>query len=278
MYLTNALDPPGEGQLTLGFLPALAHEAEAVNEIKRKRRFTVVIGNPPYKSISLNRGGWIRKLVDDYLQLPKGRMEERGNRNQLQDDYVKFYRLAHKLTRTMGVVGLITNSSYLRGPWFRGVRYQLLRTFTAISILDLHGAQSHSLDSHESDHNIFEITTSVAIALLRTRLSDASKNRVSYAEILGQRRAKYDFLSSRSVLTVASQDLTPGPDNQWRLLPHDSTGQEEWSHWLPLTEFFNSWGAGVLTNRNGLAVDADRRALVRRRSVVSPTSPFLTQS
>ena len=264
VYLTNALEPASDGQLTLDFLPALAHEAEAVNEIKRKRQFTVVIGNPPYKSISLNRGGWIRKLVDDYLQLPKGRMEERGNRNQLQDDYVKFYRFAHKLTRTTGVVGLITNSSYLRGPWFRGVRYQLLRTFTAITILDLHGAQSHSLDSHESDHNVFEITTSVAIAFLRTRLSDASKNRVSYAEIIGQRRAKYDFLSAHSVLTVASQDLTPRPDNQWRLLPHDSTGQEEWSHWLPLTEFFNSWGAGVLTNRNGLAVDTDRRALVQK--------------
>ena len=113
VYLTNALDPAGDEQLImLDFLPALAHEAKAVNEIKRKQRFTVVIGNPPYKSISLNRGAWIRKLVEDYLQLPKGRMEERGNRNQLQDDYVKFYRLAHRLTRTTGVVGLITNSSY----------------------------------------------------------------------------------------------------------------------------------------------------------------------
>ena len=263
VYLTNALEPPGSGQLTFDFLPALAHEAAAVNEIKQKKRFTVVIGNPPYRSISLNRGGWIRKLVDDYLQLPKGPMKERGNRNQLQDDYVKFYRLAHRLTRTTGVVGVITNSSYLRGPWFRGMRYQLLRTFREISILDLHGAQSHSLDSHESDQNVFEITTPVAIALLRTRSSDAPK-RVRYAEIVGQRQAKYDFLSSHTVLTVASQDLTPDPRNQWRLLPHDSTGLEEWSQWLPLSEFFNSWGAGVLTNRNGLAVDVDRRILMKK--------------
>ena len=264
VYLTNALEPAEDEQLMLDFLPALAHEAKAVNEIKRKQRFTVVIGNPPYKSVSLNRGVWIRKLVDDYLQLPEGRMEERGNRNQLQDDYVKFYRFAHRLTRTTGVVALITNSSYLRGPWFRGMRYQLLRTFKAISILDLHGAQSHSLDSHESDHNVFEITTAVAIVLLRTQPSDAPKNRVCYAEIVGQRQVKYDFLSSHSVLTVASQDLTPGPGNQWRLLPHDSTGQEEWTNWLPLPEFFNSWGAGVLTNRNGLAVDADRRVLMQK--------------
>ena len=55
VYLTNALEPPRQGQLTLGFLPALAHEAEAVNEIKRKQRFTVVIGNPPYSGLSSNR-------------------------------------------------------------------------------------------------------------------------------------------------------------------------------------------------------------------------------
>ena len=46
----------GDEQLTLDFLPALAHEAEAVNEIKRKQRFTVVIGNPPYSGLSSNMG------------------------------------------------------------------------------------------------------------------------------------------------------------------------------------------------------------------------------
>ena len=264
VYLTNALEPTTDSQFTLEFLPALAQEAAAVNEVKRRQRFTVVIGNPPYKSVSLNRGTWIRQLVDDYLQLPTGPMQERGNRNQLQDDYVKFYRLAHKLTRTVGVIGLITNSSYLRGPWFRGMRYQLLRTFESINILDLHGAQSHSLDSHETDQNVFEITTSVAIALLRVGSSEQPENRFDYAEIVGQRQDKYDYLRSHSALTVTSQDLTPDPDNQWRLLPHDSTGQEEWNRWLPLSDFFNSWGAGVLTNRNGLAVDSDRQILLQK--------------
>ena len=264
VYLTNALEPPSDAQLTLDFLPALAHEAAAVNKVKREQRFTVVIGNPPYKSISLNRGEWIRRLVDDYLQLPEGRMEERGNRNQLQDDYVKFYRLAHRLTQPIGLVGLITNASYLRGPWFRGMRYQLLQTFKAIDVLDLRGSQSHSLDSHGRDQNVFEITTPVAVVLLRTQARRSAQSRTSYAHVVGQRQSKYDFLGSHSVLTVASQDLTPGQNNQWRLLPHDSTGQAEWSHWLPLPEFFNSWGAGVLTNRNGLAVDGDRRVLMQK--------------
>ena len=28
VYLTNALEPPGDGQLTLDFLPALAHQGQ----------------------------------------------------------------------------------------------------------------------------------------------------------------------------------------------------------------------------------------------------------
>ena len=67
VYLTNALEPPGDGQLTLDFLPALAHEAEAVNEIKRKQRLTVVIGNPPYAGHSRNNQvPWIVDKVYDY--------------------------------------------------------------------------------------------------------------------------------------------------------------------------------------------------------------------
>ena len=67
VYLTNALEPAEDEQLMLDFLPALAHEAKAVNEIKRKQRFTVVIGNPPYSGLSSNMGPWIDGLLKGRL-------------------------------------------------------------------------------------------------------------------------------------------------------------------------------------------------------------------
>jgi len=45
IYLTNALEPWVKQLPLIGF-DVLAHEAAAVNEIKRNKRFTVVIGNP----------------------------------------------------------------------------------------------------------------------------------------------------------------------------------------------------------------------------------------
>src|SRR5437867_7784654 len=55
IYLTNALEPVHDFSGRFEFaIPALAHEAEAVSAMKRNRRFTVVIGNPPYAGHSAN--------------------------------------------------------------------------------------------------------------------------------------------------------------------------------------------------------------------------------
>jgi Predicted helicase len=138
VYLTNALEPGDSGQqLTFEFLEALAHEAEQVRAIKLTCVFSVVIGNPPYSSVSMNMNDYIWELVNEYLLLPDGPIKERSNRNHLQDDYVKFMRFGQlQIEKSgVGVLGLITNNSYLSGPWYRGMRYHLLRTFTKINIL-----------------------------------------------------------------------------------------------------------------------------------------------
>jgi hypothetical protein len=65
IYLTNALEPWVKQLPLIGF-DALAHEAAAVNEIKRHKRFTVVIGNPPYSVKSYNNSAWILTLIEDF--------------------------------------------------------------------------------------------------------------------------------------------------------------------------------------------------------------------
>ena len=59
----------------------------------------------------------------------------------LQDDYVKFIRFAQwKIDQAgEGVLGFITNHSYLDNSTFRGMRQSLMKSFDEIYILDLHG-------------------------------------------------------------------------------------------------------------------------------------------
>ena len=69
IYLTNALEP-WKRQLELPSLDALAHEAIAVNDIKRRKYFTILIGNPPYANFGqLNKNTHIMDLLQDYCSL-----------------------------------------------------------------------------------------------------------------------------------------------------------------------------------------------------------------
>src|SRR5208282_3532576 len=111
IYLTNALEPAHDFSGTFEFaIPALAHEAQAVNEIKRKQRFTVLIGNPPYAGHSLNNQvDWIVDKVYDYKRgYPD--LQKPGQAKWLQDDYVKFLRFAewHIEQSGQGLAGFIT--------------------------------------------------------------------------------------------------------------------------------------------------------------------------
>ena len=166
VYLTNALEPASSKQLTLDFLPALAHEAQAVDEIKRRQLFTVVIGNPPYSKISSNLTPEMRATVERYRYLDGERIRERGALQfeiNLQDDYVKFFRFCEQrvLVSSLGVLGLITNNGYLSTPTLRGMRDSLLETFNSIWAVDLHGhlAKGETSPDNGSEENVFLITT-----------------------------------------------------------------------------------------------------------------------
>ena len=174
IYLTNALEPASDlGQLKFdGLLSALAHEAEAVNEVKRARRFTVVVGNPPYSVISGNLTPSQRSLIDAYRNVDGVPIRERSMLRlemHLQDDYVKFMRLCEIEVRATGsaVLGLITNSGYLDSLSLRGLRSSLMRTFSRLSLLNLHGSRQQSTASQreQGDENVFDIEQGVAVLI-----------------------------------------------------------------------------------------------------------------
>ncbi len=150
IFLTNALEP-WQKQLALIGFDALAHEAAAVNEVKRHKRFTVVIGNPPYAGHSQNIGSWINSLLRDYYFVDGVPLGEK-NPKWLQDDYVKFIRLSqHLLAQSgSGILGFITNHGFIDNPTFRGMRKSLLDTFSPMHVLDLHGNTKKKASSAKS--------------------------------------------------------------------------------------------------------------------------------
>ena len=272
VYMTNALEPPGEGQLTLGFLPALAHEAEAVNEIKRKRRFTVVIGNPPYSGLSSNMGPWIDGLLkgrlpdgtatSSYYRVDGAPLGER--KVWLQDDYVKFIRLSQWLLdgTGAGVHAYISNHGYLDNPTFRGMRWSLTQSFRHIRVLDLHGnlKKKEAPPAGGRDVNVFDIQQGVAIGFFAKAAAGRS---VCHADLWGERASKYKWLLEHGSADAEWVQLEPAP-SFYLFEPFDDTATGVYYGWPAIKEVMDVNVTGIFTARDGFVIDLEPSALLDR--------------
>ena len=276
IYLTNALEP-WQRQLKLPDFDALAHEAAAVNEIKRHKRFTVVIGNPPYSKISSNLTPEMRATVERYRYLDGERIKERGALQfeiNLQDDYVKFFRLCEEKisASNVGVLGLITNNGYLSTPTLRGMRDSLLETFRSMWVLDLHGhvAKGEIGPEGAQEENVFEIVQGVSVFLGDRMLPKTGDSTVFHAEHYGSREGKYSFLKSHSRSTTTFAEIAPSKPF-YLFVPHDADLTLEWKQYVGLAELFPKNSAGIITARDGLVIAESKRELAERLERFSHT-------
>ena len=277
VYLTNALEPSHDFSGTFQFaIPALAHEAAAVNEIKRRGRFTVLVGNPPYSGISANMNEAAQELVQRYRQVEGTPLQER--KLWLQNDYVKFLGLAHRLVMESGVgsIGYITDNSYLDGPTFRGVRWNLLADFTCIDVLNLHGSakKANTDPAATVDQNVFDITQGVAV-LTAVRLERGVNVRFRTASLFGRREQKYERLLT---LTRGDQSWAAAtPSSPFYLFAGDQAGgKDEYRSFVSVEAAFLLRSVGVQTSRDHLAIGFTRRELIDK--IVEFANPKTTDA
>ncbi len=263
VFLTNALEPPGDKQLTLAFLPALAHEAKAVNEIKQKRRFTVVIGNPPYSGVSSNKDPWIDGLLKgllpdgtataSYYHIDDAPLGER--KVWLQDDYVKFIRLSQWLLDSTGagVHGYISNHGYLDNPTFRGMRRSLMQSFQRIRVFDLHGnfkrRETPPMDG--PDVNVFDIQQGVSIGIFAKNIAEDS---IFHVDLWGERQKKYRWLDQHCYINTNWIQLQPRSPF-YLFKPFDDSEAGAYYDWPAINEVMPTNVTGVVTARDSFVID-----------------------
>ena len=291
VYLTNALEPAQDFSGLMDFaIPALAQEAQAVNDVKDRQRFTVVIGNPPYSGHSANKGDWIRDLLrgkdgstttGSYFQVDGKPLGER-NPKWLNDDYVKFIRLAHRRIEQTGagVLGFVTNHSYLDNPTFRGMRQSLTITFGRMHLLDLHGNSKKKEQTPEGgkDENVFDIQQGVAVCLM-VRSADSADHpgHVLQADCYGERDAgpdngKYEWLVDHDVTSTEWAELVP-QSPRYLLVPRDETLADEYEEWWDINEVFPVSSVGIVTARDKLAIRWTAEEMCTLAADLSSRSP-----
>jgi hypothetical protein len=200
---------------------------------------------------------FIGRLIRDYYFVDGSPLKEK-NPKWLQDDYVKFLRFAQwKIAQAeRGVVGMITNHSYLDNPTFRGMRRRLMQTFDEIYILDLHGnsLKKERCPNGSPDENVFDIRQGVAIAFfVKTGEDKQSPARVYHAELWGLREEKYEWLKQHGFGDTPWQEIHPKPEF-YLFVPRDEASLERYNSFLKVTDIFPVHSVGIVTARDKLTI------------------------
>ena len=266
VYLTNSLEESNNEPRTL-FAQWLSREAAEANVIKRDCPVMVVIGNPPYSGESQNKGKWIMSLMEDYKKEPGGKqpLDER-NPKWLNDDYVKFIRLAQHYIEKKGegIIGFINPHGYLDNPTFRGMRWNLLKTFDMIYTIDLHGnsKKKETCPDGSKDENVFDIMQGVSINLF-VKTGKKGKDelgKVYHKDLYGLRQQKYDFLDGATLGNVGYEEMSPKAP-MYFFVPKDFGLEEEYNKGFKVNELFNIFNVGVVTSNDAALVNSDANKL-----------------
>lgn len=255
IYLTNSLEEchPDTGSLWAQWL---SDEASAANRIKRDCPVMVMIGNPPYSGESQNKGEWIMHLMEDYKKEPGGetQLKER-NPKWINDDYVKFIRLAQYYIERdkYGVIGFINPHGFLDNPTFRGMRWNLLKTFDKIYTINLHGnnKKKEVCPDGSPDENVFDIQQGVSINMfIKTGEKKAKElGKVYYYDLYGKREEKYNFLTNTPFSEVKYKELNPIAP-MYFFVPKDFELMEEYEKGVKVNDLFSLGSMGITTGHD----------------------------
>ncbi len=262
LYLTNTLEMEDIEQIAIPGISSLSEESRMAGKVKKEQPVLVILGNPPYSGHSANINEWTERLLKEdidgtqsYYQVDNKPLGEK-NPKWLQDDYVKFLRFAQWKIQTSGhgIVGMITNHSYLDNPTFRGMRQSLMKTFDEIYILDLHGntLKKEITPEGEKDENVFDIRQGVAIVLF-IRNKRQKKSDVYHTDLYGLRSEKYEWLDRHDFSKNNYTKIQP-QSPYYFFVKRDTEKIKRYLEWKKINEIFPVNSVGIVTARDKLTI------------------------
>ena len=268
IFLTNSLEEASDQQLDL--FNWLADEANQANAVKKEAPVMVVIGNPPYSGESANKGEWIMNLMEDYKKEPGGKEKlKEQNSKFINDDYVKFIRFGQHFIEKNGegILAFINPHGFLDNPTFRGMRWNLLKTYDKIYTIDLHGnsKKNETAEDGSVDQNVFDIMQGVSINIMvKTGKKKTDElGQVYHYDLYGKRDYKYNFLAENSIKTIGYQKLENVAPNYF-MVQKNFEQQGKYECGFALNTVFNINSLGLLTKKDKFITDFESINIKKR--------------
>lgn len=229
------------------------------------RKIPVVIGNPPYNANQQNEND---NNKNDAAIVADKRIKETyiaastAQKTKMYDPYIRFFRWASDRIGDEGVIGFITNRSYLDARQADGFRKVVEKEFQEIWVVDLMGnARQTDGIKGEQGGNIFGIMTGVAIVfLVRNPKKTGCDIRYIAAPPYPLGKEKLRWLTSTNLRQLSRAGdfarIIPNERGDWINQP-----EHDWSEWLPVASkdtkagkndeaIFNIYSLGAVTNRD----------------------------
>jgi len=230
-------------------------------EIQKSEDIQVIIGNPPWQ---------VGKKDHKYIELRKRVSETYASRssatykNSLYDSYKMALRWASDRIQERGIIGFVTNGSWIDGIADSGIRACLTDEFTSIYILNLRGNARTSGELHRSEGGkIFNQGSRATVSITILVRNPERKNqscRIRYRDIGDylKRKQKLEFLK-KSVSICGIKDwvnIIPNQYHDW-INQRDqsfndliSLGSKAGKKGKPDCTIFRQYSAGIKTNRD----------------------------
>ncbi|MEM7625870.1 MAG: type ISP restriction/modification enzyme [Planctomycetota bacterium] len=227
----------------------------------------VVIANPPYsaqqQSENDNNKGLDYPALDNRIAETYAKASNAKLLKNLYDSYIRAIRWASDRIKERGIVGFVTNGSFIDANNMDGLRGCLADEFTSLYVFNLRGNQRTSGEtSRKEGGKVFGSGSraTVAITLLVKNHDNKGKSELYYHDIGDylsrdeKLRIIRKFTSINGIAKVKEwKTINPNPEHDWinqrdpafeAFIPLGDKGGEE------ATVFFESYSQGLLTSRD----------------------------
>lgn len=225
---------------------------------QKEKPITVIIGNPPYSvgqssandnNQNISYPNLDKRLENTYVTKSKSSLNKSA-----YDSYIKGIRWASDRLQGKGIIGFVTNGSYLDSNSTDGVRACLYKEFNYLYIFNLRGnALGLGENRKKEGGNIFGsgTRTTAAISIL---VKDGSENHNIYYHDIG------DYLSQKEKLNII-YELKDISNIQWNTIVPDRNN--DWINQRDLSyekydnvvkDVFNNNAVGISTNRDAWVI------------------------
>ncbi|MFP6080486.1 N-6 DNA methylase [Helicobacter pylori] len=193
----------------------------------------------------------------------KYKLQKEKNPKWLLDDYVKFMRFAQNKIESLGhgLFGFISNNAFLDNPTFRGLRRSLLECYDELYILNLHGNARKKEETPQGakDENVFNIKQGVSINLF-VKKAQATKQKIYYYDVYGQRAEKYAFLAQNDLNSIEWLEIAPR-EPFYLLIPQETPLLDEYEQGFSVQKMFQISSVGIVTGKDRIFIANNTESL-----------------